>query len=671
MELTQLGIRSDKIKQFNKKGITTMEELKDFLPRKYVDCTTETDFIADNKTMCCITAKCDKVVTVDCRIPMFKAECEYKGKNIRAVWLNQLHLYPMYCNYEKHEVYICGTFQYNAQYHYYETLNPFLFTDWVNESKRIYSIHSNITGMSDDFLRKQIVAAFKQTTPYEEFYSDAIRKEYGLLPKNDAMKKLQFPKTMEDIDAGQKRLAFDDMLYFACKMEHENRSLSKGSQYGIHTMAAYYKVLDSLPYTLTEDQQKALDGMIGLIKDGKRLNCLLQGDVSCGKSIVSFLLAILMADNGYQTAIMAPTQVLARQHYEEVKELAAPFGIETVFYSGTSLKAKEKREALAGIASGRYKIVVGTHSLISPVVEYKELAMAIVDEEHKFGVLQRQALVDKASTGVHSITMSATPIPRSLAQVIYGDNTELFSIHSMPNNRKRVRCANIPYNKKKSIFSFLIKELNAGHQAYVVCPAIDRNEKRKGLRTVNEVRDEYQKELDACGKGHKVAIITGKMSKTEIERIIGEFKENRIQVLVSTIIIEVGVNVPNATAIIIENANNFGLSNLHQLRGRVGRGSYQSYCVLVSDFPENVRLQTMMSTNDGFEIANADFKERGPGGFIGTKQSGNDKYISLILSSEDNIEWYKKIKETAGKMVDRGEDLLLCSMFDTEELEEE
>jgi len=337
-----------------------------------------------------------------------------------------------------------------------------------------------------------------------------------------------------------------------------------------------------------------------------------------------------MADNGFQSVLMAPTGVLAKQHFKELSSYSEKYGYNTV-YLGGDLKAKEKKEVLKKIKSGEAHFIIGTHAVISDNVEFKNLALTIVDEEHKFGVIQRETLRKKASEGVHSISMSATPIPRSLALTLYGDAMDIYTISTMPNGRLPVKTA--VTNENKAIFSFMQKEIEKGHQCYIVCPLIenDTDDDRELPESVEEI---YQKVCDYFlihNKNIKASVITGKMNDEEKSRIIGEFSKNETQILIATTIIEVGVNVPNATVIAIMNAERFGLAGLHQLRGRVGRGNLQSYCILKSKELENERLQVMCETTDGFKIAQEDLKQRGTGDILGVKQSGEDENVKLML----------------------------------------
>lgn len=364
-----------------------------------------------------------------------------------------------------------------------------------------------------------------------------------------------------------------------------------------------------------------------------------------------------MADSGYQSVLMAPTQVLARQHYDSLCKLVEPLGLRAVFLGGSEMKKKERQAALEEIRANKAQLVVGTHAVIGKDVEYSKLALTITDEEHRFGVSQRAALIKKASEGVHSITMSATPIPRSLAQVVYGSSVQLYTIKTMPEGRKPI-ITGIATSKEK-LYRFILEQAAKGLQTYVVCPMIDSNDDIEGVLSVEEVSAEYRSALGP--QGIRIGTLTGRNTREETEQTIGDFKEGNIDVLVATTVIEVGVDVPTATTMVITNAERFGLSSLHQLRGRVGRSKYQSYCVLESlvQTPDGAqRLKAMVETNDGFKIAEEDLKIRGAGDFLGTKQSGDNKYMALMLAHPDK---YAHAQQIAISLLDAGTP---CKMLD-------
>lgn len=648
-ELTELGITEKKSRQFAAKGITSAEDLVRFLPGRYSDYSKETG-LSDGQR-CCIRAKALDVRYVNARVPFIKAYCAAEsGAKVSAVWFNADYLISTLRAFTGKEVLICGRFTYSFDYDAWSCANPDVFTDDIRNAMRIYPVYPKIRGMSQEYLEKSMDSALHAVS-FEDPLPQEILSRHGLCSLKEAYFGLHQPRSGKDIENGTRRLSFDDMLFFALELEKRDRNASKGSQYNIRSLSVFNEVLKKFPYPLTDDQKSAVDGMIRKAQDGKRISALVQGDVGCGKSIVAFLMAAAFAGSGFQTAIMAPTQVLAKQHYTEISGLLEGTGVNVVLYEGQKMHAADRRAMLQGIADGSVSIIVGTHAIIGKDVHYHDLALTIVDEEHKFGVLQKEALAGKASAGVHQITMSATPIPRSLAQTLYGGSTDIITIRSMPAGRKPVlTCAT---GNRNAMFSFLRKEIAAGHQAYVVCPAVEKG--KREIADTETIRKLYEENLP----GVSIGVLTGRNTKQETEDAIRMFTVNKTSVLVSTTVIEVGVNVPNATVIVIENAENFGLASLHQLRGRVGRGRWQGYCILFSQDTENPRLKAITGTHDGFRIAEEDLKERGTGEFIGLKQSGDDRYLSLVLSSRENENLFQKLKKDAPGLIDSGE----CDAF--------
>ena len=351
----------------------------------------------------------------------------------------------------------------------------------------------------------------------------------------------------------------------------------------------------------------------------------------------------LAAMNGYQAVLMAPTRVLARQHFEDIYQLLSPFNINVWYLSGKDLKASERKKVIAGIKDGTVQVVIGTQSVLSDSVEYKNLGLCVVDEEHRFGVTQREALVKRTKEGVHLITMSATPIPRSLAMTIYGDSVSMYTIQTMPIGRKKV-VTGLATGRDK-IYRFISKSALAGHQTFVVCPMIEDNDDAEGVKSVKEVYKEYRAALP---EEIRIATLTGKDAKAKTEETLNAFADGEIDVLIATTVVEVGINIPNATLMVVSNAERFGLAQLHQLRGRVGRSNngLQSYCVLESSdesYEALERLNAMVETTSGFDIAMADLRIRGAGDFLGTKQAGSNKFLGLMLSYPSEYETAKRL----------------------------
>lgn len=654
MDLEVLGVKPQKKKQFESKGILSVEDLLQYLPRTYKDLRSFTGILPKEQ----ISLVRATVLTCEQRAgserPFIVAKCvvEPMNANLNVLWFNMpwiaRQIRPLA---ERHaRVLIAGKFDFNPNYGY-SVAQPDIFEEYNEQAMRIYPVYRAISGMAATYLEDTMQQAIRMGINNSEMLPRDVVDDSGEVSMPVALRYIHMPRTMEEVERGRNRILFNDLLYFAIHNEMNRSEISAGSQYNIKTRSLVNKIIANLPFSLTTDQDKAIIAMIDHAEDGRRINALVQGDVGAGKSIIMFLMAAAFVESGYQVAIMAPTQVLAKQHYEAVIELMAPYGIRTVFLDST-LKKKDRNAILKEIASGEAQIIVGTHSCIGKDVIYKDLALTVVDEEHRFGVKQRTAIIEKASRGVHSITMSATPIPRSLAQVVFGDSIQLHTIKSMPNGRKPVMTR--VFKNQVGNMKFVLREVSAGHQAYVVCPMIEANEKAPGLKSVDQISKEYMEFLGP--QGVRIATLTGKTSKEETEDTITRFKNGEIDVLIATTVIEVGVNVPNATVMIITNAERFGLSSLHQLRGRVGRSDLQSYCVLQSDdeTPKGVaRLQVMCDTTDGFKIAEADLEQRGAGDLLGTQQSGDNKYVSLMIANPEKYDYTVKV---AKDLIHRGKD---------------
>ena len=531
--------------------------------------------------------------------------------------------------------------------------NPIIFKKYDGESDcHIYTAYEKIRGISESNFERIINECLEHATIPDKVPRELLHK-YNLMSKDEAIREMYKPSSVEGVKKAKYRLNMDDLLYFALQLEEKNRNLPAGSAYGIHSLAITTKIIENLPFQLTKDQKSAYEELVNRIRSGKRLNALIQGDVGCGKTILAFLLMFVMADNGFQSVLLAPTQVLASQHYNELKEMAAPYDIDVV-YIANGLKKKEREAILKSIEDGSALMIVGTHSVLSKEVKFHDLGLSITDEEHRFGVLQREEITTKAKAGMHTVTMSATPIPRSLSDVLLS-TTEVFNIQSMPNGRKPIQTAICA--SQNTIFQFIKKEIEKGHQAYVVCPLIeDKQGVMEGILSVEQTYTEY---ANVFGK-NAVAVLNGKMKEDETEKVIRSFKNGEIKILVSTTVVEVGVNVPNATVIVINNAERFGLASLHQLRGRVGRGNSQGYCILNSVHKNNKRLLALCKYKNGFQIAEADYALRGCGNILGTEQSGSNYYVELSMRYPD---LFNELQKYAKKYMDTGEAEMIVKTY--------
>jgi ATP-dependent DNA helicase RecG len=482
---------------------------------------------------------------------------------------------------------------------------------------------------------KQLLETIK--TPLEETLNEQIISKAHLINLDSAIRNIHFPKSNDLLRKARYRLKFEELFYLQLNIlritKYREKRLGgfRFSQVGEYFNNFYHR---NLPFQLTNAQKKVIKEIRRDTNTGKQMNRLLQGDVGSGKTLVALLSVLIALDNGFQGAIMAPTEILATQHYETISELLKGLNIEIALLTG-SIKKKEREIILPKIKSGEIKITIGTHALIEETVDFGNLGLVVIDEQHRFGVAQRAKLWKKNTNPPHVLVMTATPIPRTLAMTIYGD-LDVSIIDELPPGRKPIQTVHVYDKKRQNLYDSVRKQLQQGRQAYIVYPLIEESEKidlqnlTEGFQKIKEIFPEY-----------KVCMVHGKMKPAEKETEMQKFVSGEVQIMVATTVIEVGVNVPNASIMVIENAERFGLSQLHQLRGRVGRGADQSYCILVTKYElsENTRrrIAIMTETNDGFIIAEEDLKLRGPGDMDGTQQSGiafNLKIANLVQDGE-------------------------------------
>ena len=465
---------------------------------------------------------------------------------------------------------------------------------------------------------------------------DFIRQEYHLCHLQFALRNIHLPTDRESAEIARRRLIFEELLMLALSLRSVRDDTYTQTSY-VCGKADLQPFFDQLPFTLTGAQQRAIDQVRQDLAKNTPMNRLVQGDVGSGKTMVAAAASYIAFQNHYMSALMAPTEILAQQHYHGLSKLLEPLGMRLGLLCG-SMTAKEKRDIKERIALGMVDLVIGTHALISKDVDLPNLALVVTDEQHRFGVRQRASLSEK-SNHPHTLVMSATPIPRTLALMIYGD-LDVSSIDELPPNRQPVKTYVISSKIKERAYNFLKDHLNRGLQGYIVCPLVEAMETTPAnLQNAEEYADKLAR---GPFQNYRVGVLHGKMRAKDREAIMQQFASGEIQLLVSTTVIEVGVDVPNAVIMMVENAERFGLSQLHQLRGRVGRGSVQSYCILISDTQNpdtKQRLQVLHQTNDGFKVAEYDLKARGPGDFLGKRQHGLPQLkIADLSSSMDTME---------------------------------
>lgn len=493
-----------------------------------------------------------------------------------------------------------------------------LYEEKINTLQPNYALTAGLTNNA-------VVKAMKQAISYldlkQDFLPPDVRTRYHLAEYNYAIQGIHFPVDKEEFYTARERLVFEEFLVFilALRQMKEKNEKSKNT-FSFAIAEPVEQFMHKLPYELTGAQQKVWEEIKADLNGAHVMSRLVQGDVGSGKTIIALLGLLLAAVNGYQGALMAPTEVLAKQHFESICEMLEKHQIPVCVELLTgSMTAKEKRMAYERIASGEAQIIVGTHALIQEKVKYHSLALVVTDEQHRFGVKQREKLAEKGNTP-HILVMSATPIPRTLAIILYGD-LDISVIDELPANRLPIKNCVVDTNYRKTAYQFMKKQVLEGRQCYVICPMIEENENLEAENVID-----YAKTLqEEMGDNIQVAYLHGKMKQSEKDVIMEQFGKREIQILVSTTVIEVGINVPNATVMMVENAERFGLAQLHQLRGRVGRGKYQSYCIFMSASKSKEtkeRLSILNKSNDGFFIASEDLKLRGPGDLFGIRQSG-------------------------------------------------
>lgn len=602
-----------------------MEDLVNFLPRTYYDFR-EVSLIKDLKAgeMSSVIGKILEVKVAEKYIRLKISD--YSKSMLYIIFFNQPFLEKVF--QEGDTYHFCGKISVNTDYQMVQMINPLYYSKDLAKYRKIVPIYSKIQGMSDDYLLRSINTAIALVDK-EDQISTEMRDKYNLITRKDTIEAIHQPKDFYEVELAKERLIFDDLHQFALELREKFKNTETTTDIIMSKANTIAPFIASLPFSLTDDQLSTVRDIFKRLKGGTRVNALVQGDVGSGKTMVAFLLMLIAAENGYQSSLMAPTSVLATQHYEDLYKIGKSLGYTVALLTG-STKVREKKEILKGLVAGSVMMVVGTHALISDEVAYRNLGLSLVDEEHRFGVNQREKLQKKAKSPIHTVTMSATPIPRSLALTTHGENVSVYNIVQMPAGRKPIKTK--LHSDARIAYNIMRQEILKGRQCYAVCPLIDESESAvmEGVLSVQKLYEILTDEF--FGEGIAIDFIAGSMNRADIDNKIERFTQGKINILISTTIVEVGVNVPNATVMLIQNAERFGLAQLHQLRGRVGRGADQSFCVMVSQDEENEKLKAMVETTNGFKIAEIDLKLRGPGDFVGTKQSGDNKYIMLMLA---------------------------------------
>lgn len=518
----------------------------------------------------------------------------------------------------------------------------------------LFPIYSLTKGLTNKFMAKTAAQLLEQREMIQEFLPEGYRDHYKLSEYDHAVSHIHFPRNREDLLMARRRLVFDEFLLFILSVRRMKEKKEKAvNGFRIKPVWETEQVIESLPYTLTNAQKRVWHEIETDMTGKGLMSRLVQGDVGSGKTVIAFLSMILAVANGYQAALMAPTEVLAKQHYEELCRLleSQGLGYGAVLLTGSNT-AREKRERYQAIRSGEARLIVGTHALIQEKVIYENLALVITDEQHRFGVDQREELSRKGARP-HVLVMSATPIPRTLAIILYGD-LDISVMDELPAKRLPIKNCVVDISYRPKAYRFIEKQVEQGRQVYVICPMVEESE---GLEAEN-VLDYTNRLSQYLPSSIRVESLHGRMRPAQKNQIMEEFAQNKIQVLVSTTVVEVGVNVPNATVMMVEDAERFGLAQLHQLRGRVGRGEYQSYCIFVQkgeDQDTRKRLEILVKSNDGFFIAGEDLRLRGPGDLFGVRQSGDMEFVLGDIFRDSQI--LKEASEAASSLLLLDKDL--------------
>ncbi len=652
-----IGEKSEKL--FGKLGVTTVEELLAFYPREY-DVYTAIQPIAsvrEGNTVILEGTFTERPRMNSARnLKIISCRLRDVSGQIAVRWFNMpylLHSLKVGMRY----ILRGRITQKNGVL---QMTQPKLLSkeEYVNRLGKLQPVYHLTAGLTNHMITKSVAAALKEYEPEPDFLPLEIRKKYNLIAHKKAVQAIHFPESKEAYAQARNRLTFEEFFLFSLALHRiKETKQEKTSDYRLERDELTKELLNRLPYTLTSGQEKVRQEIKHDLQSGKVMNRLIQGDVGSGKTVLAMLALLSAAENGYQGAIMAPTEVLAMQHYEEFMNYLSPLGVRVDLLVG-SMTAAQKKKTMERIANQETDILVGTHALIQEKVSYADLALIVTDEQHRFGVKQRELFSDKGKSP-HILVMSATPIPRTLALILYGD-LDISVVDTLPANRLPIKNCVVGTNYRPQAYRFMEKQIQEGHQVYIICPMVEGSEESEAENVID-----YTNMLrETLSPSVRVEYLHGKMRPSEKTEIMTAFSKQKIDVLVSTTVIEVGINVPNATVMMIENAERFGLAQLHQLRGRIGRGEAQSYCIFMAGNTSEEtmeRLKILENSNDGFYIASQDLKMRGPGDLFGVRQSG--EYYFKLADIWQDARQLKQANEAAGTYTQK-ELSLLCKKYD-------
>lgn len=645
---TLKGVGEKTEKLFQKVGIYDTDDLLHYYPRNYDEYETPVDIaeLKEETVQAVSAAVCSGVYVNSVRgRQIISVNIADQSGKFPVVWFNLPYLKK---TLRKGSWFVFrGRIvrkQGKLEMEHPEIFTPSAYEEILHNLQPIYGLTA---GLSNKTVVKMVTQLLETLPMQSEYLPEELKERYRLADINYALKTIHFPKNKEELLVSRKRLVFDEFLLFIISVRRmKEKAEETPNCFPVKETWLTEEVIERLPYSLTNAQLNAWHEIERDLAGRTMMSRLVQGDVGSGKTILAFLAMFLVADNDYQAALMAPTEVLARQHYEGFLKLMEEQGLSfpTVLLTGSDT-AKEKRIAYERIASGEAAIIIGTHALIQEKVEYANLALVITDEQHRFGVKQREALTTRGNPP-NVLVMSATPIPRTLAIILYGD-LDISVIDELPAKRLPIKNCVVNTSYRPKAYSFIEKQVRQGRQAYVICPMVEESE---GM-DVENVLDYTQKLKENLPSDIQIEYLHGKMKPKEKNRVMESFAAGEIQVLVSTTVVEVGVNVPNATVMMVENAERFGLAQLHQLRGRVGRGEYQSYCIFIQGNQDQIskRLEILNKSNDGFYIAGEDLKLRGPGDLFGIRQSGDMEFRIGDIYNDSTI--LKEASEAAEEIL--------------------
>ncbi len=631
----------------NNIGIKTIRDLFYYMPYDYEDRrfpTSLSEVKTNNKNLIKIKiTKEPRIIRTRGNLTILTTEGRDDSGKIEIKWFNQNFIKNKIINNKTY--YLFGTIKRDKGK--LNITNPEFSSQLGDKLGVIYPKYSLTKGLTNNFIKKIVNKVFDSYfNELDDLFPKETLNRYNLISRKEAVKNIHYPDDFEKLKKSIRYIEIEKLILMQIAFQKRKNIIKSNKSKTINLNKNIKKIIEKLPFELTQYQKKVFKEITEDMNKGTSMNRLLQGDVGSGKTIIAFLTLINVSFQGYQGALMVPTEVLAKQHFNKFKKMFGYLDIKVeVLYS--SLKDKKKKEIFSKIKTGEISIIIGTHSLIQKEINFKNLAYIITDEQHRFGVEQRASLVNKGEHP-HNLVMSATPIPRTLAMIIYND-LDISTIDKNPPGRKKVKTYIINNENKGKLYKFLKTKIYRGEQAYIVSPIIEDSDKLENISSAQKIFNNF---LKGNFKKEDVCLLHGKMSTDESEKIINSFSEGKCKILISTTVIEVGVDIQNATIMIIINAERFGLAQLHQLRGRVGRGEKQSYCFLVSDSDKEKsikRLNILERTTNGFEISKEDLKLRGPGEFLGTKQSGiPEEFLNFDM---ENIDISKKIKDIIMKNI--------------------